>query len=91
MLNETKLFISVIVQGLLDALNLFYDDRKINSKHHREATYWLVHKDFKYVCDLANLQPDYVLFIYAQLKKHDQNITYDQTKEILYETFTRQQ
>jgi hypothetical protein len=85
-----KLWRVVVVQGLLDALNIFFDDRKANKTHHQQAIQWLLHKDFHYVCDLADIQPDYILWVFTRLKNYNSNITYDQTKDLLYETITRQ-
>tara|TARA_R110002020_G_scaffold5129_2_gene21792 strand:- start:552 stop:863 length:312 start_codon:yes stop_codon:yes gene_type:complete len=88
--SEQKLFRSVLVQAILDGLNKFFDKRKSNIKHNQDALQWLKHKDFHYICDLADIQPDYILWVFTQLKNYNSNITYEQTKELLYETLTRQ-
>tara|TARA_R100001460_G_scaffold102156_2_gene146413 strand:- start:15828 stop:16133 length:306 start_codon:yes stop_codon:yes gene_type:complete len=90
MLNgHIKLFVSVIVQAILDALNIFYNNSKKNEQYNEEAINWLIHKDFAYVCDLADLHPDYVLYVYLQLKEYNEHLTYEQTHKILHEKFTR--
>ena len=55
-MNEQKLFIAVLVQGMTDALNMFRWSSRLNSKYQIEAEEWIGSKDFKIVCSFAQCE-----------------------------------
>ena len=52
-MNEQKLFIAVLVQGITDALNKFKWSSRLNSKYQIEAQDWIGSKDFNLICSHA--------------------------------------
>jgi len=62
---ERSLFLAVILQALLDATQKDTNDLE-NAKYKRESILWFTarfgkkREDFDYVCDLADIEPNYM-------------------------------
>jgi len=89
MQTETKLFVAVIIQSLMDSLNKFIDIESKNSYHHITAKEWLGTDDFRYICELASLHPKTVLKIYKKFNHYKDYLTPETTKILLHEAFSR--
>jgi len=63
--TERTLFLAVILQALLDATQKDTNDLE-NAKYKRESILWFTarfgkkREDFDYVCDLADIEPNYM-------------------------------
>ena len=88
---DIKLYRAVIIQGLLDAFNRFFWFSKNNSKYNEQALNWLGGEDFKYLCDLANLEVSVVLETYNKMKEHTNYLSTEDVKFLLNERFAKLQ
>ncbi|ANS04618.1 hypothetical protein [uncultured Mediterranean phage] len=88
-MNEQRLFIAVLVQGMTDALNKFRWSNRLNSKYQLEAQEWLGSKDFNLICSYAQCQPHEIIKMYKDISKHKHYLTLEDIKYLLNETFNR--
>ena len=68
---EQKMFLSVITQAITDAAYKGYDRYDIYNKD--AASTWLVgnSKDFRLICQLADIDPDYAYHKFSKAIKND--------------------
>jgi hypothetical protein len=88
-MNEQRLWIACLVQGLTDACNKFLWQNRLNSKYYQEALDWVGGKDFKLVCSFAGLEPEDVIQAYNNINKHKHYLTVEDIRYLLNETFSR--
>lgn len=85
---EVKLWRSVIIQAILDALSLFPETAYSNSKNSQEAKEWLIGGDINTISDYADTTPDYIRHLYSKLKSH-RYLGMFETEELLKNAFIR--
>ena len=68
---EQKMFLSVITQAITDAAYKGYD--RYDLYHKDAASAWLVgnSKDFRLICQLADIDPDYAYYKFSKAIKND--------------------
>lgn len=88
MTPEIKLWRSVIIQTLLDALSLFPEPAYSNRRHTQTAKEWLVGNDINLVCDYADLTPNYIRHLYKRLKPQ-KHLKMHETEDLLKNVLIR--
>ena len=88
-MQEQTLFKNVLLLGLTDALGKFQWQSRLNRQYEIEAKDWIGSKDFNLVCSYADLQPDYIIKIYKDIKQHTHYLTATDIRYLLYETINR--
>jgi len=88
-MQEQTLFKNVLLLGLTDALGKFQWQSRLNRQYEIEAKDWIGSKDFNLVCSYAELQPDYIIKIYKDIKQHTHYLTATDIRYLLYETINR--
>lgn len=88
-MQEQTLFKNVLLLGLTDALGKFQWQSRLNRQYEIEAKDWIGSKDFNLVCSYAELQPDYIIKIYKDIKQHTHYLTATDIRFLLYETINR--
>ena len=88
-MQEQTLFKNVLLLGLTDALGKFQWQSRLNRQYEIEAKDWIGSKDFNLVCSFAELQPDYIIKIYKDIKQHTHYLTATDIRYLLYETINR--
>lgn len=87
--KETRLWQTVVIQGIMDSLNKFFIIESKNDTYHITAKEWLNSDDFYYCCDLANLKPKKVLKVYHKFNQYKSYLTAETTRILLNEAFGR--
>ena len=88
-MQEQTLFKNVLLLGLTDALGKFQWQSRLNRQYEIEAKDWIGSKDFNLVCSYADIQPDYIIKIYKDIKQHTHYLTATDIRYLLYETINR--
>ena len=88
-MNEQRLWIACLVQGLTDACNKFLWQSRLNNKYYQDALDWVGGKDFRLVCSFAGLEPRDVIEAYNNINKHKHYLTVEDIRYLLNETFSR--
>ena len=88
MTPEIKLWRSVIIQAILDALGLFPNVSYSNRINQQEALKWMKNDDLNTVSDYADTNPDFVRHLYNRLKVQ-RHLKHFETEELLKNAFFR--
>ncbi len=88
MTPEVKLWRSVIIQAILDALGLFPDISYSNRINQQEALKWMKNGEIDTVSDYADTNPDFIRHLYKRLKTQRHLRLYE-TEELLKNAFFR--
>ena len=88
-MQEHTLWKNVVLQNVIDSLGVFQWFSRLNKKYHIEAKDWIGSKDFNLVCSYADLQPDYIIKIYKDIKQHTHYLTATDIRYLLYEQIVR--
>ena len=88
-MQEHTIFQNVVLLGLTDALGKFQWQSRLNRQYEIEAKDWIGSKDFNLVCSYADLQPDYIIKIYKDIKQHTHYLTATDIRYLLDEQIIR--
>ena len=88
-MQEHTLWKNVVLQNVIDSLGVFQWFSRLNKQYEIEAKDWIGSKDFKLVCSYADLQPDYIIKIYKDIKQHTHYLTATDIRYLLYEQIIR--
>ena len=88
MTPEIKLWRSVIIQAILDALGLFPNVSYSNRINQQEALKWMKNDDLNTVSDYADTNSDFVRHLYKRLKVQ-RHLKHFETEELLKNAFFR--
>ena len=88
-MQEHTLWKNVVLQNVIDSLGVFQWFSRLNKQYEIEAKDWIGSKDFNIVCSYAELQPDYIIKIYKDIKQHTHYLTATDIRYLLYETINR--
>jgi len=87
MTPEVILWRSVICQAITDALGCFPEPSYSNKYSKNDAVQWMDGEDITLVADYADTTPDFIRYIYNQLKSR-KYYTFSQMDKILHYVFT---
>tara|TARA_R110000803_G_scaffold145157_1_gene211012 strand:+ start:255 stop:527 length:273 start_codon:yes stop_codon:yes gene_type:complete len=88
-MQEHTLWKNVVLQNVIDSLGVFQWFSRLNKQYEIEAKDWIGSKDFNLVCSYADLQPDYIIKIYKDIKQHTHYLTATDIRYLLYEQIIR--
>lgn len=85
---ETKLWRSVAIQAITDALGLFSEENYQNRKFRQEATDWMNGGDINTVAEYADTSADFIRHLFNRLKSQ-RHLKYKETEDLLKNAFLR--
>lgn len=88
MTPEIKLWRSVIIQAITDALGLFSEVNYQNRKIRQQAVDWMSSEDIKLVSDYADTSKDYIVHLYSRLRAQ-RHLKLRDTEDLLKNAFLR--
>ena len=90
MQQEIILWVHVLTRNILDSLGLTEPNNdKADWYLQRQAKNWIGSKDFNYICELIDLNPNYIIEIYEEIKKRQKSFTQEENYQFIYRGILR--
>jgi hypothetical protein len=82
---EQRLWVHVLTRNLTDSLGYTYPNVSVATWMLIErAKFWIGGKDFNYICELIDLNPEEVIYKYEEIKKTHKTLSQDQTYRTIF-------
>jgi hypothetical protein len=90
MQQEIILWVHVLTRNILDSLGLTEPNNDQESWFiQRQARNWIGRNDFKYICELIDLNPNNIIEIYEEIKKRQKSFTQEENYQFIYRGILR--
>ena len=90
MTPEQKLWVHVLTRNLTDSLGYTYPNTSIETWVLIDrAKFWIGGKDFNYICELIDLNPNNVKQIYEEIKKRQKSFTQEENYQFIFRGIMR--
>ena len=90
MQQEIILWVHVLTRNILDSLGLTEPNNdKADWYLQRQAKNWIGGKDFNYICELIDLNPNNIIEIYEEIKKRQKSFTQEENYQFIYKGILR--
>ena len=81
---EIILWVHVLTRNISDSLGLTEPNNdKADRYLQRQAKNWIGSKDFNYICELIDLNPNNVIQIYEEIKKRQKSFTQEENYQFI--------
>ncbi len=90
MQQEIILWVHVLTRNILDSLGLTEPNNdKADWYLQRQAKNWIGGKDFNYICELIDLNPNNIIEIYEEIKKRQKSFTQEENYQFIFRGILR--
>tara|TARA_R110000850_G_scaffold213318_2_gene339315 strand:+ start:4041 stop:4319 length:279 start_codon:yes stop_codon:yes gene_type:complete len=87
---EIILWVHVLTRNISDSLGLTEPNNdKADWYLQRQAKNWIGGKDFNYICELIDLNPNNVIQIYEEIKKRQKSFTQEENYQFIFSGISR--
>ena len=87
---EIILWVHVLTRNISDSLGLTEPNNdKADWYLQRQAKNWIGSKDFNYICELIDLNPNNIIEIYEEIKKRQKSFTQEENYQFIVKGILR--